>query len=283
MTEPNDTRGPAELMPIGRFSSLTRISVRMLRHYDEHGVLTPADVDAASGYRRYAAHQVADALAIRRLRDLGLSVSAIAAVLAARGTPAYERALRLHRDVVAEEADVAARRLELLDSMLTDLTEENTMNAIAVSVVDLDAETLAALRGTVPTYADEGQLWARFEPAARAQGLTPIGPGGCIEHDDEYRESDVDESVFIVVAPGSQVRAPLEELRFGPRRVAAARVSGPYAEEIPRAHDAIASYLAEHGLRSAWTADDPATHAFNRYLSMPGEGDPVTEVCVPLA
>lgn len=28
-------------MSIGRFSSLSRISVRMLRHYDAHGVLVP--------------------------------------------------------------------------------------------------------------------------------------------------------------------------------------------------------------------------------------------------
>lgn len=33
------------LMSIGRFSALTRLSVRMLRHYDSHGVLVPADID----------------------------------------------------------------------------------------------------------------------------------------------------------------------------------------------------------------------------------------------
>ncbi len=30
------------LMPIGRFSSLSRISVRMLRHYDAIGLIRPA-------------------------------------------------------------------------------------------------------------------------------------------------------------------------------------------------------------------------------------------------
>ena len=43
-----------DLMSIGDFSSRSRLSVRMLRHYGEHGILVPADVDAASGYRRYA-------------------------------------------------------------------------------------------------------------------------------------------------------------------------------------------------------------------------------------
>ncbi|MGO1317175.1 MAG: MerR family transcriptional regulator, partial [Cellulomonadaceae bacterium] len=73
------------LMTIGRFSSLSRLSVRMLRHYDSHGVLVPADIDPSSGYRRYAPHQLADAADIRNLRDVGFGVSAIAILLAARG------------------------------------------------------------------------------------------------------------------------------------------------------------------------------------------------------
>ncbi|MGW5321530.1 MerR family DNA-binding transcriptional regulator [Rhodococcus pyridinivorans] len=49
------------LMSIGEFSTLTRISVRMLRHYDSQGVLIPAVVDEVSGYRRYLPEQTADA------------------------------------------------------------------------------------------------------------------------------------------------------------------------------------------------------------------------------
>ena len=56
------------LMSIGEFSARTRLSVRMLRHYDAHGVLTPAAVDPRTGYRAYAPAQLADALHVRRLR-----------------------------------------------------------------------------------------------------------------------------------------------------------------------------------------------------------------------
>src|SRR5690348_10244723 len=40
-------------MTIGRFARLTGLSVGTLRHYDEVGVLSPARVDSASGYRQY--------------------------------------------------------------------------------------------------------------------------------------------------------------------------------------------------------------------------------------
>ena len=38
---------------IGEFSRLAMVSVRMLRHYDEIGLLTPNTVDTYTGYRYY--------------------------------------------------------------------------------------------------------------------------------------------------------------------------------------------------------------------------------------
>ena len=43
-----------QLMPIGRFSRLTGVGVKALRHYDEVGLLVPAAVDDETGYRFYS-------------------------------------------------------------------------------------------------------------------------------------------------------------------------------------------------------------------------------------
>lgn len=43
------------MLRIGTFSTLSRISVRMLRYYQEHDVLVPARTDPFSGYRYYRA------------------------------------------------------------------------------------------------------------------------------------------------------------------------------------------------------------------------------------
>jgi len=42
-----------ELMTIGRFARLTGLPIGTLRHYGEVGLLLPARIDPASGYRRY--------------------------------------------------------------------------------------------------------------------------------------------------------------------------------------------------------------------------------------
>jgi DNA-binding transcriptional MerR regulator len=70
-----------DLLPIGRFARLAGLTIGALRHYDEAGVLTPADVDPATGYRRYRRDQVATARAVAALRDLELSLPAIRALL----------------------------------------------------------------------------------------------------------------------------------------------------------------------------------------------------------
>ena len=41
------------MLKIGEFSKLSRVSVRMLRHYDEIGLLKPAEIDHFADYRYY--------------------------------------------------------------------------------------------------------------------------------------------------------------------------------------------------------------------------------------
>ena len=45
------------MLKIGEFSKLSRVSVRMLRHYDEIGLLKPAEIDRFTDYRYYVQSQ----------------------------------------------------------------------------------------------------------------------------------------------------------------------------------------------------------------------------------
>jgi len=59
-------------VPIGRFSKMTRLSVTALRLYDEIGLLTPARVDASSGYRYYELGHAGRAEAVMILRSVDM-------------------------------------------------------------------------------------------------------------------------------------------------------------------------------------------------------------------
>ena len=46
------------MLRIGEFSKLSRVSIRMLSHYDDIGLLKPAEIDQFTGYRYYSPEQL---------------------------------------------------------------------------------------------------------------------------------------------------------------------------------------------------------------------------------
>ena len=61
------------MLKIGEFSKLSRVSIRMLRHYDEIGLLKPAQTDSLTDYRYYRADQLPTVCRIAALKDMGIA------------------------------------------------------------------------------------------------------------------------------------------------------------------------------------------------------------------
>ncbi len=58
------------MLKIGEFSKLSRVSIRMLRHYDDIGLLKPAEIDTFTGYRYYHEEQLFVIGRITSLKDI---------------------------------------------------------------------------------------------------------------------------------------------------------------------------------------------------------------------
>ena len=69
------------MFSIGDFARHGQVSVRMLRHYDAIGLLRPAHVDGATGYRSYEAQQLSRLNRIVALKDLGFTLEHVRSVL----------------------------------------------------------------------------------------------------------------------------------------------------------------------------------------------------------
>jgi DNA-binding transcriptional MerR regulator len=87
---------------IGEFSQLARVSRRLLQYYDQQGLLTPAWVDPASGYRYYSARQLIRLNRILALKELGFSLDDIAQMLRADIADADIQALLLAKRAEVE-------------------------------------------------------------------------------------------------------------------------------------------------------------------------------------
>jgi DNA-binding transcriptional MerR regulator len=99
----------AELVPIGKFARATGLSIGALRHYDEIGLLIPAAVDTATGYRYYSSDQFDVAAVIATLRELEVPLPAIASMMSGTRTD-RDRALSAH----LARTEAAATRLQRL-------------------------------------------------------------------------------------------------------------------------------------------------------------------------
>lgn len=172
------------LLSIGELSRASGLTVSALRFYDRSDVLTPACVDAWSGYRRYAPAQVRDARVLAGLRRVQVPVAEMASAL---------EALRAgDRDAVRDLLDGHLRRLEegladarrelgRLHRVLDDLPEATPTRGGATGG-SVPAPTLRTLLGAV-----RHAVGTDPELPALNGVLVEVGAGVTLVATDRYR------------------------------------------------------------------------------------------------
>ncbi|PIE26218.1 MAG: GyrI protein [Micrococcales bacterium] len=270
--------GHEGLLRIGTFSTLSRISVRMLRHYQDHGVLDPAFVDPVSGHRYYRPEQLRDAQLAVLLRDAGFSVESIARLLSPSTDPTeVEEAIDAQRLRLARSREDLQAQCVALD--LVNATLRGHPDMTTATVTTLPEMTLATLRRVVPSYADETTLWEEMMPLLEQAGVAfpAAGIAGATFYDSEFRESDPDVEVWIQVTEPFDAVEPLACRTEPARDIVTARMKGGYSQ-MPAVTSALGAFIAERGLTTA--------AMFNNYRVSPAQDpDPnnwVTDVCFPI-
>ena len=124
------------MLKIGEFSKLSRVSVRMLRHYDEIGLLKPAEIDRFTDYRYYREDQLPAAGRIAALKDMGFSLADIVRIL-----EVYDDREKLEPFFSARQEELealskdTAYKLTLLDAARKRLRKEENVEMMAWKTV----------------------------------------------------------------------------------------------------------------------------------------------------
>ncbi|MGB2948104.1 MAG: helix-turn-helix domain-containing protein, partial [Rhodococcus sp. (in: high G+C Gram-positive bacteria)] len=92
------------MFTIGEFASIGRVSIRMLRHYDQIGLLTPARVDPYTGYRFYDGRQFETLGRVLEFKDLGFRLDEVKRIVDGDLDDAALREM-----LAAKRAEVASR------------------------------------------------------------------------------------------------------------------------------------------------------------------------------
>lgn len=269
------------MLKIGDFSKLTRISVRMLRHYDDLGLLTPKSTDDFTGYRYYAEDQLPVAGRIAALRDMGFSLVSIGKILKSYDNPqALAEFLSVKQAEMQVEAEEASRRLLLLGTAINRLRKDETAMNYNVTLKTLPERYVASVRKTIPTYEQEGMLWGILMQETAPLKMQDGDP--CytlaIFHDSEYKESDVDVEVQKSVK-GSYKNTENVVFKTEPAvEIASVTCKGSY-EQMNAVNEAVANWVQDNGFFFTGLA-------FNIYHVSPHEtqnpDEYVTEVCYPV-
>lgn len=172
------------MFTIGEFARHGRISVRMLRHYDAIGLLQPAQVDSATGYRFYQARQLAELNRIVALKELGFTLQQVRAILAERLTAAELRGmLKLREAEIHAQIATETARLRRVEARLLTIEDEDTVPADGVVIKRLLPVRVAELTGIAASYQPEDitpviqPLYQDLWPRLTAAGVLPTGAG----------------------------------------------------------------------------------------------------------
>jgi DNA-binding transcriptional MerR regulator len=187
------------MFKIGEFSRLSRVSVRMLRHYDQLGLLTPSQTDKFTGYRYYSADQLPRLNRILALRELGFSLEQIAGILEDNLSPEQLLGmLKLKRVEVEEQMQLEQQKLARLEVRIRQMNESPKHGTYDVIVRDIESELAATCREVA---ADDNRIEEMFDMVeayvAQYEGARADRPPFSIYYDDEYREKDVDAEVAV--------------------------------------------------------------------------------------
>ena len=164
------------MLKIGDFSKLSRVSIRMLRYYDEIGLLKPAETDRFTDYRYYREDQLPVVCRITALRDMGFRLSEIGAVLAIYDDrQALDRYFAALETELSQQREQLGQRMRLLDTARKRLRKEDAME-YNVTIRTLPERYAACCRMTIPRYENEGLVWQTLCRETDGLDLTPPTP-----------------------------------------------------------------------------------------------------------
>ena len=238
---------------IGEFSKMGKTTLKTLHHYDRIGLLRPAAVDGATGYRLYTTSQLVDLHRIQALRQAGLSVDEVAAIV---GGADPRPILAQRRDRIERELAARQDSLARIAFMLSNEGKGFAMDYQA-TIKDLPSCIVFSKTLTVPDFSAYNEVIPAIGRAVKAANpnLKCATPEYCFITylDGEYKERDItikySEAVeeFGVEADGIVFEeAPAVT-------VVSVMHRGPYAD-LPRAYAFAMDWIEQSGYRASGLA-----------------------------
>jgi DNA-binding transcriptional MerR regulator len=268
------------MFTIGAFARLGLVSVRMLRHYDAVGLLQPARVDAATGYRFYEADQLATLNRVIALKDLGFTLEQVGTILDEKvSVEELHGMLRLRRTELAARIAADSAALTQVEARLRTIEREGRMHPDEIVTKQVAAVRVAELTGVAQSYGPQHigpvvqPLYQQLMCALAEAGVTPVGHA-IAYYEDTPDGIGVHAAVPVDVEPGGDGPFAIVDL---PAIEAATAIHRGPMDDVLGTLDATARWIEENGYRTTGLHREV-------YLDTTGadQSDWVTEIQEPI-
>jgi DNA-binding transcriptional MerR regulator len=263
------------LVSIGDFSRMTHLSVKALRFYHDQGLLEPARIDPATGYRFYDTGQVPVAQVIRRFRDLDMPLDQVRAVLRAPDTQTRTREIIAH--LTAMEARLAEMQMSV--ASLRALLEGPPVRP-EVEFRSIPAAHVLAIRETVTAE----QAWAWGSDAFEElygrigqAGLAPAGPAGALFPADFFELEQAELTAFVPAGAPPRAGGRAQALII-PAAEAAVMVHAGSLADADQTYGLLGTVVAERAIG----VDGPIREYYQVPFTEPDPARHRTEICWPV-
>ena len=233
------------MFKIGDFSRFTRISVRMLRHYDEIGLLKPQSIDHFTGYRFYSVDQIPRANRIQVLKEMGFSLSEMGGLME-RDLDSRQllSLLENKKREIWSAIESSQMKLKRVETLIKFIREEDSNMNYEITVKNIPGYKVLSLRDRIPAYNEEGRLWEELGAFVEKNRIKYLDPSYAIFHDEGYKDSDVDVEITMCIGEDTAQsdRIKVRELEAVPE-MAVVFHQGPF-EEMRSAYRALAMWMS---------------------------------------
>jgi DNA-binding transcriptional MerR regulator len=182
------------MFKIGDFSRIARVSCRLLRYYDELGLLKTAIVDRESGYRFYGAAQLPQLNRILVLKELGLTLDQIGRATSSAVSADELRAMLLIRRSDVEQALAAeSERLRLIETRISQIETTGQLSADDVLLRTEPAKRVLTARRIVRSFTEGREAIQNLVASVpRHVSRASLGQIIAIAHSTEFEPDSID-------------------------------------------------------------------------------------------
>ena len=240
------------MFSIGEFARLGTVSVRTLRHYDEIGLLPPAKVDPATGYRGYSAEQLRLLNRIVALKDLGLSLAQARQLVDGITLEELQGMLLLRRAQLEQELEAHRNQLLGVEARLRYIAREGAMPADDIVMKKIPAMGVVAIAAPAPAFGPVNivpvvnKSRAQFDQLGIFDLVKEAGPL-MIFYEHEHGNDVMVYLALPVAEQPAELPPPAQYLVLPEIEAAVAVRNGPAANIFPMVYHDLARWAEDHG------------------------------------